>query len=113
MKFKVGDKVRVTSGKDKGKDGEVVRVLPEKNQVILAGLNMYVKHRRPMAGQAGQKLRLERPLPTAKIAILNDKGQPDRVGYQVAKDGSKTRVFKKSGATVPEAKQETKKKAKK
>lgn len=104
MKYKVGDKVRVTGGKDKGKDSEIVRVLPEKNQVVVAGVNQYVKHRKPMAGRPGEKVVLERPLPTAKIAVLNDKGQPDRVGYLVAKDGTKTRVFKKTGKTMTEPK---------
>lgn len=110
MKFKVGDKVRVVAGKDKGIEGEIARVLPDRNAVIIPGVNQYVKHRRPFAGQPGQKLVLERPLPAAKIAILNEKGAVDRIGYQVAKDGSKTRVFKKTGKSVPEPKQETKKK---
>lgn len=110
MKFKVGDKVRVVGGKSKGLEAEISRVIPEKNTVVVPGANQYVKHRKPMGGQPGQKLVLERPLPTAKIAILNDKGEPDRIGYSVAKDGSKTRIFKKTGAVVPEPKQETKKK---
>ena len=53
-------------------------------------------------------MRLPRPLPTAKVAIINDKGQADRIGYTVAKDGQKTRIFKKTGASVPEPKVETK-----
>lgn len=104
MKFKVGDNVLVTGGKDKGKQGTILKVLPEKNQVVVEGANLYVKHRRPMGDQAGQKLSLPRPLPTAKVALLNDKGEVDRVGYQVTKDGQKTRVFKKSGKAVPEPK---------
>lgn len=109
MKFKVGDKVLVTAGKDKGKQGEIVRVLPKIDRVIVQGVNMYVRHIKPMQGRAGQKVSMERALATAKIAVLNDKGQVDRIGYSVAKDGSKTRIFKKTGAAMPEKKQTEKK----
>lgn len=112
MKFKVGDKVRVTGGKDKGRDSEIVRVIPEKNAVVVAGVNQYVKHRKPMAGRSGEKVVLERPLSTAKIAVLNEKGQPDRIGYSVAKDGTKTRIFKKSGKTMVDPKPVAKKSSK-
>ena len=110
MKFKVGDKVLITAGKDKGQKGEIVQVLPTQNRVIVQGFNMYSKHIKPIGDRAGDKVRRERPLPVAKIAIINDKGQVDRVGYQVAKDGTKQRVFKKTGQPVPDL---DKKKAKK
>lgn len=109
MKFKVGDTVKVTSGKDKGKVSSIVKVVPKKNTVVVDGANMYVKHVKPYGGRSGDKLSVERALPTAKIAIVNDKGEADRIGYKVAKDGSKTRVFKKTGAVVPEPKKEAKK----
>ena len=109
MKFKVGDTVKVTSGKDKGKVSSIVKVVPKKNTVIVEGTNMYVKHVKPYGDKSGDKLSVERALPTAKIAIVNDKGEVDRIGYKVAKDGSKTRVFKKTGAVVPEPKKEAKK----
>lgn len=109
MKFKVGDTVKITSGKDKGRVGTIAKVLPKKDAVIVEGVNMYVKHVKPYAGRSGDKLTVERPLPTAKIAIVNDKDQVDRIGYKVAKDGSKTRVFKKTGKVVPEPKTEAKK----
>jgi large subunit ribosomal protein L24 len=104
MKFKVGDTVLVTAGKDKGKKGPIVRVFSEDNSVVVEGMNMYSKHIKPMNGRAGEKMRLERPLATAKIAILNEKGLPDRVGYSISKDGQKTRIFKKTGTAVPEPK---------
>jgi large subunit ribosomal protein L24 len=109
MKFKVGDQVIITSGKDKGKKTQVVKVLPVVNKVIVKDVNMYTKHVKPMGERAGDKIRKERPLSVANVAILNDKGQPDRIGYQVAKDGSKERVFKKTGKIVPEQKVEKKK----
>ncbi len=109
MKFKAGDQVLVTAGKDKGKKSEIVRVIPQLDRVVVKGLNLYTKHVRPQGERSGDKVTLERPLPTAKIAILNEAGEPDRIGYQVAKDGTKTRVFKKSGQAVPEPKTAAKK----
>lgn len=104
MKFKVGDEVLITGGKDKGKKGTIIKVLPAQEKVVVEGVNLYVKHMRPMGDRAGQKLTLPRPLPTAKVAIINDKGQADRIGYQITKDGQKTRVFKKTGKVVSEPK---------
>ena len=108
MKFKVGDNVLVTAGKDKGKKSEIIAVDAGNNTVVVKEINMYVKHVKPMNGQAGDKVRKERAMPTAKIAILNDKDQADRIGYTVAKDGTKVRVFKKTGAAVPEPKKAAK-----
>ncbi len=109
MKFKVGDQVLITSGKDKGQKGKITQVLPNKDQVVVAGLNLYVKHIKPYADRPGERVRLPRPLSTAKIAILNHKGQPDRIGYKLTKDGQKVRVFKKTGQPVPEPKEKQEK----
>lgn len=103
MKFKVGDMVLVTAGKDKGKQAKITAVMPKQNKVVVEGVNMYTRHVKPYMGQSGQVTRRERPMSTAKIAILNDKGEADRIGYKVAKDGSKERVFKKTGKPVSEA----------
>lgn len=108
MKLRVGDNVLVTGGKDKGKTGVITKVVPERDSVIVSGLNVYVKHVRPYADRSGERKELERPLPTSKVAILNDKKQPDRIGYSVAKDGTKVRVFKKTGKPVPEPKKDKK-----
>lgn len=102
MKFKVGDNIIVTIGKDKGKKGSIVAVFPKKDKVVVSGVNLVVKHRKPIAGQSGDKFTIEKPIATAKIAIVNDKGQPDRIGYVVDKKGQKNRVFKKTGAIVPD-----------
>jgi large subunit ribosomal protein L24 len=104
MKLKVGDTVLVTAGKDKGKTAKVLKVVRDKEKVVVEGVNLYTRHFKPMNGQAGRKVRKERPLPTASVAIINDKGERDRIGYSVAKDGSKVRIFKKTGAPVPEPK---------
>lgn len=101
MKFKVGDLVLVTGGKDKGKQGKITKVLREEEKVVVEGANLYVKHIKPMQGQAGQRVRRERALPTANVAIINpDTKKVDRIGYQVAKDGSKVRMFKKTGKLI-------------
>lgn len=101
MKFKINDQVIVTSGKDKGRKGTITKVLPAKNEVVVEGANLYTRHVRKMQGKAGEKVRKERPLSTAKIAILNEKGEADRIGYEI-RDGIKMRVFKKTQTLVPE-----------
>lgn len=100
MKLRVGDQVRVTAGKDKGKEAKVVRVIPAHNQVVVEGMNMYARHVKPYGDRAGEITRRERPLDAGKVAIINDKGQIDRVGYQVGRDGKKQRVYKKTGTVI-------------
>ncbi|MCD8484431.1 50S ribosomal protein L24 [Candidatus Woesebacteria bacterium] len=101
MKFKVGDKVIVTSGKDKGHQGQILKVNPEAETVVVQGANMYTRNFKPMMGQAGRRERKERALPTAKVAIWNEATkQADRIGYQIEKDGTKVRVFKKTGKKI-------------
>ncbi|MBP9819492.1 50S ribosomal protein L24 [Candidatus Woesebacteria bacterium] len=102
MKLKLGDTVKLTGGKDKGKTGVVRLLLPKEDRVVVEGLNMYVRHIKPTAGRSGEKVRAERPLPTANVAIINDKGKTDRIAYKVSKDGSKTRVFAKTGSVIPD-----------
>lgn len=102
MKFKVGDEVRVTAGKDKGKTGKILKVDPQSQRVLVEGVNKYTKHIKPMMGRSGDKIVVERFLPTANVAILNDKGEADRIGYKKAKDGSKVRIYKKTGKAIPE-----------
>jgi len=117
MKFKVGDRVIVTAGKDKGKKSVIVALLPKQNKVIVKDVNMYFKHVKPFMDRPGEKTRRERALPVAKIAILNDQDQADRLAYRLTADGKKERIFKKTGqvAQVEELKKAVKadKKAKK
>lgn len=101
MKFMVGDNVLVTAGKDKGKTGKITHVYPELNKVVVEDANIYVKHMKPMNNQPGQRLEKPRALPTAKIAILNNENKADRIGYKMNKDGTKERIFKKTGKPVP------------
>jgi len=110
MKFKIGDKVIVTAGKDKGKKSEIIAVMPKIDKVIVKDANTYVKHIKPMMDRKGEKVRRERAMSPAKIAILNDKDQPDRIAYQIDKAGAKQRIFRKTGVVIVEAAKETKKK---
>lgn len=100
MKLKVNDTVIVTGGKDKGKQAKIVRVIPKEDKVVVQGMNMYVKHIKPIQGRAGEKVRRERPMHTASVAILNSAtGKVDRIGYKVV-DGKKVRIFKKTGEEI-------------
>lgn len=100
MKFKVGDSVIITAGKDKGTTAKVLRVLPKSSQLVVQGVNMYTRSIKPMAGKTGERVRKERPLSVAKVAIFNPATKKaDRIGL-VAKDGKKVRVFKKTGKTI-------------
>ncbi|HCC84901.1 MAG TPA: 50S ribosomal protein L24 [Candidatus Pacebacteria bacterium] len=112
MKLHLGDRVLVTAGKDKGKKSEVIRVMPKENKVVVKEVNLYTKHVKPMGDRPGEKVRRERPMDVAKVAILNDKDQPDRVGYKIKADGTKDRIFKKTGQVI-EAKTSAKTKTKK
>ncbi len=106
MKFKVGDKVLVTAGKDKGLKSEIIAVFADKYEVIVKGANYYVKHVKPvpMLNKPGERIRKERPLSVGKIAILNDKDQLDRIGYKVDDKGKKVRFYKKTGSLISVAK---------
>ncbi len=106
FKYKAGDLVIVTGGKDKGKKAKIIKVLAQMNQVVVEGVNLYTRHIKKTGERAGQKVRKERPLPVAKVAILNDQGKPDRVGFLVDKKGQKLRVFRKTGKLVKEPKKE-------
>lgn len=98
MKFKVGDKIIITSGKDKGKTTTVEKVITKKNLVVAKGVNQYKRHVKGREGIEGGIVTIDRPISPAKIAILDPKsGKPSRIGYLVGKDGAKIRISKKSG----------------
>jgi large subunit ribosomal protein L24 len=101
-KIKKGDRVVVLSGKDKGKHGDVVKMLPKDGKVVVAGINVVVRHRKPsQANPQGGLERREAPIHLSKVAIEDPKtGKPSRVGFRVEKDGSKVRVAKRSGEVI-------------
>ncbi len=101
MKIKKGDRVVVLSGKDKGKHGEVVKSMPKEGKVVVAGVNIAVRHRKPsQANPQGGLERTEAPLAVSKVAIEDPKtGKPTRVRFE-ERDGKKVRVAVKSGELI-------------
>lgn len=96
MKIIKGDKVKVLIGKDKGREGQVVRSFPKKNQVVVEGLNLFKKHIKPTQGRKGDIIEKERPILVSKLALIcpNCK-KATRVGYTIDKSGEKYRLCKK------------------
>lgn len=96
MKFKLNDTVKITLGKDRGKVGKIEKILVKKNQVVVAGLNLYRKHvKKSSQGKAGSIMALPRPLALAKIALVCPQcHQPTRIGYQ-GKANKKIRICQK------------------
>jgi large subunit ribosomal protein L24 len=101
LKIKKGDKVVVITGRDKGKSGEVLRVLREENRVLVQGVNMIKRHTRPAAGQAGGIVEKEAAVHVSNVAHIDPKSQkPTRVGYKILGDGRKVRFAKRSGEVL-------------
>ena len=100
-KIKKGDSVVVLSGKDKGRTGTVQTVMPKDSKVVVAGVNMIVRHRKPsQANPQGGIDRREAPMHISKVALADPKdGKPTRVRFE-EKDGKKVRVAVKSGETI-------------
>jgi large subunit ribosomal protein L24 len=101
QKIKKGDRVVVLSGKDKGKQGEVTRSMPKDGKVIVAGVNVITRHRKPsQVNPQGGLERAEAPLHVSKVAIQDPKtGKPTRVRFEV-RDGKKVRVAARSGELI-------------
>ena len=101
MFVKVGDKVRVISGKDKGKEGTIKHTLANKNRVVVEGLNMIKKHQKPNnANPQGGILDVEAPMDVSNVMLIDPStNEPTRVGFKTV-DGKKVRVSKKSGESI-------------
>ena len=102
-KIKKGDDVIVITGKDKGRRGEVIRVLPEKGKVVVQNINTVKKHQKPnpQAGVPGGIVEKEMPLDVSNVAIYNPStGKADRVGFRIGEDGRKVRVFKSNNEQI-------------
>ena len=100
-KIKKNDDVIVISGRDKGKKGSVLLVLPKKDRVIVQGVNMVKRHTRATAGQSGGIVEKELPIHVSNIAIVvPDGGKATRVGFRILEDGRKVRVAKRSGEMI-------------
>ena len=101
LKIKKGDKVVVISGRDKGKSGEVLRVLPADERVVVQGVNIIKRHTRPSAGNAGGIVEKEAAIHISNVAHVDPKSnQPTRIGYKLLEDGRKVRYAKRSGEVL-------------
>lgn len=99
-KIKKGDQVIVLSGKDKGKTGEVVQAMPKDGKVVVRGVNIAVRHKKPsQANPQGGLERSEAPMHISKVAHVTADGKPTRVRFEV-RDGKKVRVAVKSGEAI-------------
>ncbi len=101
-KIRKGDTVEATAGKDLGKRGEVLRVYPQENKVLVQGINRVYRHMRPSRDQPqGGRIQKEVPLSIANVMVVDPKlGVPTRVGFRILADGSKERYAKKSGESL-------------
>ena len=101
LKVKKGDEVIVITGKNKGKKGEVLSVLPKENKAIVAGVNLVKKHTKPSQTSEGGIVQKELPIHISNISLVDPKsGESTRVGFKTMSDGSKVRVAKKSGEII-------------
>ena len=101
-KIKKGDSVVVRSGKDKGRTGTVLQVMPKDGKVLVAGVNVAARHRKPsQANPQGGIDRREAPMAISKVGLADPKtGKATRVRFETAKDGTKTRIAVKSGEKI-------------
>jgi large subunit ribosomal protein L24 len=99
-KIKKGDRVVLLTGKDKGRTGNVTKVMPKDSRVVVSGLNMVQRHTRPSQGdpQGGIKHK-EASVHVSNVAIMDTNGKPTRVGFKV-EDGKKVRVAKTTGEVI-------------
>jgi len=99
-KIKKGDQVVILAGKEKGRQGSVLRVLPKEDRVVVEGLNMVQRHTRPSQGdpQGGIKHK-EAPLHVSNVAVVDSKGKPTRVGFRMEGD-KKVRFAKTTGEVI-------------
>ena len=102
MNIRTDDKVIVLSGKDKGKQGTVLRADPKNNKVVVEGVNVATKHQAARKqGQEGGIIKVETPIYACKVMLVCPKcGKPTRVAHAIGADGKKSRVCKKCSATI-------------
>lgn len=100
-KIKKGDKVVVIAGRDKGKNGEVVQVMPKEDRALVRGVNLVKRHQRQTAQAEGGIITKEAPIQLSNLAVADPKdGKPTRVGFKILDDGRKVRVAKRSGDLI-------------
>jgi len=102
QKIKKGDQVIVLAGRDKGKKGEVIRVMPKEDRALVRGVNLVQRHQRQTPSQEGGIVSKEASIHLSNLAHADPKdGKPTRVGFKLLADGTKVRVAKRSGEQIP------------
>jgi large subunit ribosomal protein L24 len=102
MKIRKGDRVKVLTGKDRGKEGEVMRVIPTQGRVIVDGVNIAKRHTRATRQlQQGGIIDKDMPIPVSNVAIICPSCGATRVGYRFDDQGNKRRVCRKCGGDLP------------
>ena len=101
MKLRKGDRVRVLTGKDRGDEGEIMRVFPKDGRVIVEGVNVAKKHQRALRAtmQAGI-IDKDMPMPASNVAIICSTDGPTRIGYRFDDQGKKVRICRKCGGDI-------------
>lgn len=101
VKIRKGDHVVLLAGKDKGKGGEVLKVMPREKRALVQGVNMIKRHQRQTPQQEGGIVSREAPVHISNLAIEDPKdGKPTRIGYKTLKDGRKVRFARRSGEVI-------------
>ena len=98
-KIKKGDKVVVIAGRDKGRNGEVLEVIPSENRARVQGINMVKRHTKQSQTEQGGIISKEAPIHLSNLAVADRDGKPTRVGFKI-ENGTKVRVAKKSGELI-------------
>jgi large subunit ribosomal protein L24 len=95
------DNVLVTTGKDRGKQGRVLKVLPEKNRVVVEGVNVIKRHTKPGRTEQGGIIEREAAIHVSNVALLDPKSdKPTKIGFKFLEDGRKVRIARASGETI-------------
>jgi large subunit ribosomal protein L24 len=101
MKIRKGDRVKVITGRSKGKVGDVLRVLTAEQRVVVSGVNMIKRHTKPGRTDAGGIVEREAAIHVSNVAILDPKSdKPTKIGFKFLEDGRKVRVARSSGETL-------------
>jgi large subunit ribosomal protein L24 len=101
LRMKKGDTVIVRTGKDKGKSGEVIRMIPSDNRAVVQGVNMVKRHTRPTQASAGGIVEKEASIHISNLSQIDPKDdKPTRTGVKILKDGRKVRYAKRSGEVI-------------
>jgi len=101
MKIRKGDRVKVLTGKDKGKEGEVITVHPDAGKVTVEGINVAKRHQKATRSmQQGGIIDKAMPIDVSNVSLVDRDGNTTRIGYRIGADGTKTRIARRSGGEL-------------